>query len=40
LLEAFDRGGAEAVASELESRLDKFEQAFDGKLQSLNAVLS
>lgn len=40
LLDAFARSGAEAVASELEGRLDALEQAFDGKLQALNALLS
>ena len=40
LLDAFARGGAEAVASELKRRLDTLEQAFDEKLQALNALLS
>ena len=40
LLDAFDKGGAEAVATELEGRLDALEGAFDGKLNALNALLS
>jgi len=40
LLDRFDEGGAEAVASELEGRIDSLEQTFDRKLQALNARLS
>lgn len=40
LLDAFGRGGSEAVAAELKGRLDALERAFDGKLQALNTVLS
>jgi hypothetical protein len=40
LLDAFDRGGAETVASELRSRLDDLEQDFRDKLQAVNTVLS
>jgi hypothetical protein len=40
LLNAFARGGADAVASELESRIDTLEGAFDEKLEALNAILS
>jgi len=39
LLDRFAEGGAEAVDSELESRLDALERTFDGKLQALNALL-
>jgi len=40
LLDRFAEGGAEAVASELEGRIDALERTFDGKLQALNALLS
>ncbi len=40
LLGAFARGGSEAVAGELEGRIDTLERAFDERLQALNAVLS
>jgi hypothetical protein len=40
LLDAFAQGGSEAVASELDARIDALKQAFDGKLQALNALLS
>jgi hypothetical protein len=40
LLDAFDRGGSETVASELEGRLNALEQDFDGRLQALNALLT
>jgi hypothetical protein len=40
LLDAFARGGPEAVAAELEGRIAALEGAFDEKLQALNALLS
>jgi hypothetical protein len=40
LLDAFGKGGSEAVSAELEGRIDALERAFEGKLQALNAVLS
>ena len=40
LLDAFARGGPEAVAGELEGRIDALERAFDVKLKALNAKLS
>jgi hypothetical protein len=40
LLDAFARGGSEAVSGELEGRIDALEEVFDGKLQALNALLS
>lgn len=40
LLDAFARGGAEAVASEITSSLDTLEQAFVVKLQALSELLS
>lgn len=40
LLDSFAQGGAEAVASELEGRIDALEGTFDGKVQALNTLLS
>jgi hypothetical protein len=40
LLDAFARGGSEAVAEELEGRVEALERAFDEKLQALDAILS
>lgn len=40
LLDAFARGGAEAIATDLEDRLDALDRACDEKLQALNALLS
>jgi hypothetical protein len=40
LLDAFARGGSEAVAAELEGRIGALERAFDGKLEALNPLLS
>lgn len=40
LLDAFVRGGADAVSSDLESRLDALETTFDEKLKALNELLS
>jgi hypothetical protein len=39
LLDAFARGGPDAVAAELEGRLAALEGAFDEKLQALDALL-
>jgi hypothetical protein len=39
LLDAFARGGSEAVAEELKDRIDELELTFEGKLQALNALL-
>jgi hypothetical protein len=40
LIDAFSRAGSEAVAAELEGRIDALEEAFDEKLQALNDILS
>ena len=40
LLDAFERGGAEAVTSDLKGRLDTFKRSFDAKLSALKTLLS
>lgn len=40
LLDAFDRGGSEAVASDLKGRLEVLIRSFDAKLKALDALLS
>jgi hypothetical protein len=40
LLDAFARGGSDAVASELTSRLAGLERAFDAKVKELDPLLS
>jgi hypothetical protein len=40
LLDAFDRGGAEAVTIDLKGRLDTFKRSFDAKLNAFKTLLS
>jgi hypothetical protein len=40
LLDAFDRGGSDAVTSELKGRLDSLRRSFDSKLKALDSHLS